>query len=56
MSKAHFSSGIITQVSCPPMESPSIEYPSKSTHLRLTAARALLYSSSSSIARLIAEK
>lgn len=38
------------------MEIPSIEYPSKSTPLRVTEARAFLYSSSSSIARPIADK
>lgn len=56
ISKAHLNSGIIKQVSWPPMEIPSIEYPSKSTPLRVTEARAFLYSSSSSIARPIADK
>lgn len=55
ISKAVFNSGKITQVSWPPIESPSTEYPSKSMLLRWTSALAFLYSSSS-IARPIAVK
>lgn len=55
MSNTAFNSGTITQVSWPPSETPSTEYPSKPSPLRLTSARAFLYSSSS-IARPIADR
>lgn len=56
ISKAALSWGTITQVSWPPIDTPSIEYPSKSTPFLWTSALALLYSSSSSIALPIVDK
>lgn len=56
ISKAHFNSGTITQVSFPPTETPSIVYPSKSTPFRRTCALAFRYSSSSLIAWPIVDK
>lgn len=47
MSKAHFSWGTTTQVSWPPTDIPSNEYPSTSIPFRFTSARAFRYSSSS---------
>lgn len=55
ISKADLSWGTIIQVSWPPIETPSMEYPSKFTPFLCTSALALLYSSSSPIALPIAD-